>query len=93
MANLIIRSVLLTIAISAATNAVAADELLTQLPEGANTLMVLDATKLMASDLARDRGWDSKLRDGSAPIRLPEEAQRVVMAAAIDSSRDFTSVW
>ncbi len=93
MAKLIIRSVLLIIAISVVSNGLKADELLSQLPDGANTLMVLDATKLMASEMALDRGWNSKVRDGSAPIHLPEEAQRVVMAAAIDSSRDFSSVW
>lgn len=93
MASLIIRSVFLAIAISVVTNFAEADELLTQLPEGPNTLMVMDATKLLASDMARDGGWNAKVRDGSAPIHLPEEAQRVVVAASIDSSRDFSSVW
>ena len=72
-----------------------ADELLRRVPASANALLVIDAKALEATPLAMQQGWKQKLEAANAerPLVLPPEADRIVVAAQLDSNRDLNLVW
>ncbi len=67
------------------------DELLTRVPAGANTLVLIDVENTLASPIAQKEGWGKQLELNyvERPIFLPPEANRLVMAAALRSGDDF----
>lgn len=85
-------SVLFLSAVSAASDF---NELVRKVPQGANAAMAIDVARALKSPLAKKNGWDKKLQDGGAdrPLYLPPEADKLLAAAQIDITRDFTRDW
>ena len=88
-------SFLSVLVISAACLASDFSELTVKVPQGANAVMAIDVTKTLATPLAKKNGWDSKLTDGGSdrPLYLPPEADKLLSAAQIDITRNFTKSW
>ena len=70
-------------------------DLTVKVPQGANAIMAIDVAKILTSPLAKKNGWDKKLTDGGAdrPLYLPPEADKLLSAAQIDITRNFTKSW
>ena len=88
-------SFLFVLVISAACLASDFSELTVKVPQGANAVMAIDVAKTLTSPLAKKNGWDRKLTDGGAdrPLYLPPEADKLLSAAQIDITRNFTKSW
>jgi hypothetical protein len=69
------------------------DELSKKLPRGANAVLVIDVTKALASPMAKKNDWGKRMNDGSAPVYLPQESDKVIVAAQFDPVRQFASEW
>ena len=71
------------------------DELLRRVPASANALMVIDVKALAITPLAVQQGWNRKLEAANAdrPLMLPPEADRILVAAHLDSHREMGVVW
>ena len=70
-------------------------DLTRKVPPGANAVMAIDVAKTLTSPLAKKSGWDKKLTDGGAdrPLYLPPEADKLLSAAQIDITRNFSKSW
>ncbi len=70
------------------------EELLLRVPADANTLVLIDAEKIMKSELAEKEGWKEKYATAyvDMPLMLPPNASRLVLAASIDLS-SWTPSW
>jgi len=71
------------------------DELLSRVPAGANTLVLIDVEATLAAPVAQAKGWGKKLKLDyvERPIFLPPEATKLVMAAALRANADFSRLW
>ena len=71
------------------------NDLTRKVPQGANAVMAIDVAKTLASPLAKKEGWDRKLTDGGSdrPLYLPPEADKLLSAAQIDITRNFSKSW
>ncbi len=71
------------------------DELLTRVPESANTLVLIDVATTLKAPVAEEQGWGKKLELAyvERPIFLPPEANKLVMAALLRSNDDFSRLW
>lgn len=71
------------------------DQLLTKVPASANTLVLIDVEKTLASELAQQEGWGKKLELAyvNRPIFLPPEASKLVIAASLQPTADFARLW
>jgi len=71
------------------------EALLTRVPAGANTLVLIDVENTLASPIAQKEGWGKQLELNyvERPIYLPPEAKKLVMAAALRSGDDFARLW
>ncbi len=71
------------------------DELLRRVPASANALMVIDVKALAVTPLAVQQGWQRKLEETNAdrPLMLPPEADRILVAAHLDSHREMSVLW
>ncbi len=71
------------------------DELLRRVPAAANAMMVIDVKALAATPLAVPQGWQRKLEEANAdrPLMLPPEADRILVAAHLDSHREMSVLW
>ena len=91
------RSVSLLSMLFLSATCVASDfkELIRKVPQGANAAMAIDVSRTLQSPLAKKNGWDKKLEDGGAdrPLYLPPEADKLLAAAQIDITRNFTRDW
>ena len=65
-----------------------------KVPPSANTLVLIDVERTLASPLAQAGGWGKKLELAyvSRPIFLPPEATKLVMAASLESEQTISSV-
>ncbi len=81
--------------ISLSTTALASefDELVGKLPSGANVLLSIDSDRVLASQMAMQNNWGSRVDDGSRPVYLPQEADKVLVAAQVDPVRGFDRAW
>lgn len=57
--------------------------------------MVIDVKALDVTPLAQQQGWKRKLETANTdrPLILPPEAERIVVAAQLDSNREMGVVW
>jgi len=69
------------------------DALARKLPAGTNVVMAIDVDKVLASPMAKKNNWGSRTDDGNRPVYLPQEADKVLVAAQVDPVRGFTSAW
>jgi hypothetical protein len=71
------------------------DQLLTKVPSAANSLILIDVEKTLASELAKKEGWGQKLELAyvSRPVFLPPEASKLVIAGALQPTADFARLW
>ena len=77
------------------SQAEAFDQLLAKIPRGANTLVLIDVETTLAAPIAQQKGWGKQLEVSyvERPIFLPPEASKLVMAASLSSSNDFSRLW
>jgi len=71
------------------------DELLTKVPRGANTLVLIDVEATLAAPVAHENGWGKQLELNNVdrPIFLPPEANKLVIGASLRSNDDFSRLW
>jgi hypothetical protein len=71
------------------------DALLAKVPANANTIVLIDVERTLASDLAQQEGWGKKLELAyvNRPIFLPPEANKLIIAAALQPTADFARLW
>ncbi|MEO1497975.1 MAG: hypothetical protein AAFV43_12580 [Planctomycetota bacterium] len=62
--------------------------ILGRIPGGANALVMLNAEKILGSEVGLREGWRQKYEDNrsGAPLRIPPEARQFVLAAELDLS-------
>jgi len=93
------RAILLTIGLLTAQTSLALaapfDNLLTKVPAGANTLVLIDVETTLAAPVALEEGWGKQLELNyvERPIFLPPEASKLVIAASLRSNDDFSRLW
>ena len=96
MFNPLIRLLTVGLAISAAT-ADASDfpTLVSKVPRGSNSLVLIDVDAVLASPIAKANGWARRFNDGNAdrPLYLPPEADKVAIAAQLDLVRGCAKNW
>jgi hypothetical protein len=65
-----------------------------RLPATANALMKLEVSKVIASPLAKDMGWEAKLSKGYAdrPLAVPPTAKRVTVVAGMQPN-GMRAIW
>ncbi|HUN81355.1 MAG TPA: hypothetical protein VMV81_07570 [Phycisphaerae bacterium] len=70
------------------------EDLLSHVPSNANAVAIIDVDKLLASPLGVREKWKEKFKNAyaSAPLVVPPNASRVVMAASIDPTT-MQSCW
>ncbi len=87
--------VVLTVWVSTVARGDDFDQLLPMVPPSANTLVLIDVERTLASPLAQADGWGKKLELAyvSRPIFLPPEATKLVMAASLEPSNNFQREW
>ncbi len=63
--------------------------------QGANAVVGIDATALLASELAQQQGWSKKLESAyvDRAIFLPPEAEKVLIASQIIPNEGFQQAW
>ena len=71
------------------------DQLLTKVPASANALVLIDVEKTLESSIAQQEGWGKKLELAyvERPIFLPPEANKLILAAALQPSDNFSDLW
>jgi len=71
------------------------DNLLTKVPAGANTLVLIDVAATLATPVAEEAGWGKKLELAyvDRPIFLPPEASKLVLAGSLLPNDDFSRLW
>ncbi len=69
------------------------DELARKLPIGTNVVMAIDVDRVHASPMAVKNNWSSRTDDGNRPVYLPQEADKVLVAAQVDPVRGFVRAW
>ncbi len=69
------------------------DALARKLPAGTNVLLAIDVDKVMASEMAVKNNWGGRADDGNRPVYLPQEADKVLVAAQVDPARGFAQAW
>jgi hypothetical protein len=85
-----LRAFMLVASLMAVSQARAADgefqELLTKLPESPNVVVLLNAEKIFASEVAMEGGWKQQYGSTYAdtPLLMPPSAQQFVLAADMD---------
>jgi hypothetical protein len=80
---------------SAVARGEAFDHLLPSVPPSANTLVLIDVKRTLASELAQAEGWGKKLELAyvNRPVFLPPEATKLVMAASLEPENHFAREW
>jgi hypothetical protein len=71
------------------------DPLLKKVPDSANTLVLIDVERTLASELAQKEGWGHKLELAyvNRPVFLPPEASKLVIAGALQPTANFARLW
>ncbi|MDG2128537.1 MAG: hypothetical protein P8K08_11135 [Fuerstiella sp.] len=69
------------------------DHLARKLPNGTNLLLAIDSDRVLASEMAVKNNWDNRTDDGGRPVYLPQEADKVLVAAQVDPGRGFVRAW
>ncbi len=71
------------------------ESLLTRVPAGANTLVLIDVEATLAAPVAKENGWGKQLELSyvERPIFLPPEASKLIVAASLRSNDDFSRLW
>ena len=71
------------------------DQLLANVPASANTLVLIDVAQTLQSPIAQQEGWGKKLELAyvERPVFLPPEANKLVLAATLQPSDDFSRLW
>ena len=87
--------IVLTVGNTAVSHADTFDQLLPKVPATANTVVMIDVQRTLATPLAQQEGWGKKLELAyvSRPIFLPPEASKLVMASALEPGNDFLQHW
>lgn len=69
--------------------------LLSKVPRHANAIVMMDVDSILSSSIAKEQGWGKKLELAyvERPIFLPPEANKMVLAASLDASKDFRRNW
>jgi hypothetical protein len=70
-------------------------KLISKIPGGANSLVMMDTDAILASPVAMNNGWAKKFSEGSAdrPMYLPPEADKVVIGSQLDLVRGCARSW
>ncbi|MCA9085492.1 MAG: hypothetical protein KDA81_15625 [Planctomycetaceae bacterium] len=80
--------------IAQATSASDFQDLVQNVPRGANGIMVIDVAKAVGTPIAKKNGWSSKGPESSdRPLYLPPEADKVLAVAKFDIVRNFQQAW
>ncbi len=71
------------------------DHLLEKVPKSANTLVLINVQQTLQSPLAQKEGWGKQLELAyvERPIFLPPEANKLVLAATLQPSDNFSRLW
>ena len=69
------------------------DGLARKLPAGTNVLLAIDVEKVLSAPMAVQNNWGNRADDGSRPVYLPQEADKVLVAAQVDPARGFLRAW
>lgn len=71
------------------------DDLLKRIPSDATAVVVIDVKGVHESPIAKRRNWGQKHAQSYAqtPLFLPPEADRIILAADVDSGNDFETDW
>lgn len=69
--------------------------LISKVPSGSNSLVLLDVEAILASPIAKANGWERRFNDGTAdrPLYLPPEADKIAIAAQLDLVRGCSKSW
>ncbi|MFN0198947.1 MAG: hypothetical protein ACKVT0_19535 [Planctomycetaceae bacterium] len=70
-------------------------DLIDKVPRNANAVLVIDVDRILVSKYAIDNNWKSRFDKSFAdrPIYLPQESDKVVVAAQVDPIRGFAKAW
>lgn len=70
-------------------------KLISKVPGGANSLVMMDIDAILASPVAASNGWARKFSEGAAdrPMYLPPEADKVVIGSQLDLVRGCARSW
>lgn len=68
-------------------------DLVAKVPGEANAILAIDIPKVLSSELAVKNGWGQRIDDGSSPVYLPREADKVVVSAHMNPLRGFSRDW
>lgn len=71
------------------------EDLLNRVPASANSIVVIDVSRMHSSTLARKEGWQKKHEAAyvKRPIFLPPEADKIVIAAQLNFANDLGQNW
>lgn len=68
-------------------------DLANEVPAGANTVLVIDVDRALATEMAKANGWGDPDRAADRPMYLPPEADKVIVAAQVDPPNRFHQAW
>lgn len=69
------------------------DDLAKALPVGANTVLLIDADRILSTEMAKANGWGDTEKAADRPLYLPAEAEKVIVAAQVDPMNRFSQSW
>jgi len=71
------------------------EDLLNRIPASANSIVVIDVSRMHSSALARKEGWQKKHEAAyvERPLFLPPEADKIVIAAQLNFANDLGQNW
>jgi hypothetical protein len=69
-------------------------ELLRRVPEGANTLIMIDVERMLMSPIAMKEKWrDNANTSKGEPLHFPINAERYMLASKVDYVSSFDDIW
>ena len=63
------------------------------LPANANTVLLVDVSGVLSTDMAKQNGWGDPSKAANRPVYLPPEADKVIVTALVDPLNGFRQLW
>ena len=63
------------------------------LPANANTVLLVDVSGVLSTDMAKKNGWGDPSKAADRPVYLPPEADKVIVTALVDPMNGFRQLW